>query len=907
MVGQSVATYVKNVGRSTVGDARLFQRLVIIPQIFVFITYISIGAVLHEPPASSILRLAVVLYLLVVNMVVQSSLRRFSTRLLGFHLIALALLTGFSSLMVGQDPIVGVFLPMSVIVLTLNLVPLSGASALFCVASSGSVLLLIWLVGLAARHHSWTDETRGPLLICFAFALLILRAIFRAPQALTVTAGADVARRRSSGFKAQPPSVSEAPVAEGRLRADFSFILADELRAEFLWKLPAATVLFGTVTAAQSAALLAGHVDLLLAFVASAVLQIGLFVRNAHLRTARDLYLNALLVAAVCGGWWLMLVYDGSGGSSASQVSLVLFTLAFGSLPWPPAVTLSVPVIALICGFLRSPSGGEGLSCLLMLLGSGLAGVVGGLLSHHAMHLRVSMLVLKRAIDSGLSTLPLVHVLAQELITLTGSEHVLLICGDTRAEIINAESAKNSDVDPIFVRGLEAKVSGLGADEGTLQLTDLGAQFLPALADWFGNPPRRLIFLKTRAIVEERQEDLLLILPIRKRFHLVGVERVFRSAVCLSTSVRSALAATRSRFLSSDVLLEAQHSVAEREYELGQVVHLVNNIAQDISIQCEGLGESGANTAQGIRLIETLARNLSAGVSDIKLQRELVRMVIGDRTEDVDVSVLVDELQVYAEYRRHRRGDVFEVQNSAPSGTAVRVSSREFLETALRSLLRANATRMKQGGRVRLDVRLEGAEVKFEISDNGSLAQINGRTDDAGDSDSRERQFFGALAEVATRSEGRLVHRAATGEFLNTFELSLPAVHASGDVKIELGQWALLVDDNPQVTTFYARVAEALNLKYFAASSVSEAEHEVQQHGRPRLVITDIQLGSSSGLDLVRSLRRQFGDSLPVIVVSGHTADALADQVSEAGATQYLVKPVGRAKLFAEIRAILSM
>jgi FixJ family two-component response regulator len=45
---------------------------------------------------------------------------------------------------------------------------------------------------------------------------------------------------------------------------------------------------------------------------------------------------------------------------------------------------------------------------------------------------------------------------------------------------------------------------------------------------------------------------------------------------------------------------------------------------------------------------------------------------------------------------------------------------------------------------------------------------------------------------------------------------------------------------------------------------------------------------------------------LPVIVVSGHTADTIAEEVSAAGASKFLSKPVGRAKLFAEIRALLA-
>ena len=71
------------------------------------------------------------------------------------------------------------------------------------------------------------------------------------------------------------------------------------------------------------------------------------------------------------------------------------------------------------------------------------------------------------------------------------------------------------------------------------------------------------------------------------------------------------------------------------------------------------------------------------------------------------------------------------------------------------------------------------------------------------------------------------------------------------------------------------------------------------------MVITDIQLSNSSGLDLVRHLRSEFGQDLPVIVVSGNTDSDLSEQVHAAGGTSFLAKPVGRKRLFLEINRLL--
>ena len=136
--------------------------------------------------------------------------------------------------------------------------------------------------------------------------------------------------------------------------------------------------------------------------------------------------------------------------------------------------------------------------------------------------------------------------------------------------------------------------------------------------------------------------------------------------------------------------------------------------------------------------------------------------------------------------------------------------------------------------------------------------------------------------------------------------ISLVCVERSPEAAVERGGWILLVDDNPEVTIFYSRVAEALNLTHFTAASCDEAQKILDERGRPRLVITDLQLGAGSGLVLLQDLRRRYGEQLPVIVVSGNSDGGLVEKTMAAGATRYLTKPVGRRKLFAEIREILA-
>lgn len=71
------------------------------------------------------------------------------------------------------------------------------------------------------------------------------------------------------------------------------------------------------------------------------------------------------------------------------------------------------------------------------------------------------------------------------------------------------------------------------------------------------------------------------------------------------------------------------------------------------------------------------------------------------------------------------------------------------------------------------------------------------------------------------------------------------------------------------------------------------------------LVVLDLGLPDSNGLDLLRRLRAEEGGVIPVIVVTGR--DGEADRVVglELGADDYLVKPFFQRELTARIRALL--
>jgi len=73
---------------------------------------------------------------------------------------------------------------------------------------------------------------------------------------------------------------------------------------------------------------------------------------------------------------------------------------------------------------------------------------------------------------------------------------------------------------------------------------------------------------------------------------------------------------------------------------------------------------------------------------------------------------------------------------------------------------------------------------------------------------------------------------------------------------------------------------------------------------KPNLVIADISLKDSSGLELMRNIKAQWS-SLPVLVVSAHDEGVYAEIAFRAGALGYLMKQEALEKVLTAIRRVL--
>ena len=116
----------------------------------------------------------------------------------------------------------------------------------------------------------------------------------------------------------------------------------------------------------------------------------------------------------------------------------------------------------------------------------------------------------------------------------------------------------------------------------------------------------------------------------------------------------------------------------------------------------------------------------------------------------------------------------------------------------------------------------------------------------------------------------------------------------------------LLVDDHAVVRF---GIAQLINQQsdLMVCGEEEDAGHALSAIGRlkPDLVIADISLKESSGLELMRNIKAQYS-GLPVLVVSGHDESVYAEIAFRAGALGYLMKAEALEKVLGAVRRVLS-
>ncbi len=262
----------------------------------------------------------------------------------------------------------------------------------------------------------------------------------------------------------------------------------------------------------------------------------------------------------------------------------------------------------------------------------------------------------------------------------------------------------------------------------------------------------------------------------------------------------------------------------------------------------------------------------------------------------VDVAAMLSDMRELFAQQAAARG--LELQVHGPDTPLVIETDELRLRQVLIKLL-SNALRYTPQGRVELSAEATRDGVEFSVRDTGPGIEERDRErifkpfsrldpdreTGAGLGLTISRQLVGAMGgELALESEmGRG----------SVFSFVLPAGRAGrgGSSATLQGARVLLVDDDPDVLDLYAILMGDWGLQVHAASSLGQALDAAGEQSF-EMVVTDLQLGDGSGLDLLTRLRESQPGCRTILVSGSALADAdctLADTV--------LMKPVQPGRL----------
>jgi len=105
----------------------------------------------------------------------------------------------------------------------------------------------------------------------------------------------------------------------------------------------------------------------------------------------------------------------------------------------------------------------------------------------------------------------------------------------------------------------------------------------------------------------------------------------------------------------------------------------------------------------------------------------------------------------------------------------------------------------------------------------------------------------------------------------------------------------LIVDDERDLVDAYVRLLERAGHRCVGAFGAHDAI-ELIDADTPDLVLTDLSLPDSNGLEVIRHLRAKSA-IIPIIVMSGHNTQGMNEAARAAGANLCLLKPVSIAEL----------
>jgi PAS domain S-box-containing protein len=364
-----------------------------------------------------------------------------------------------------------------------------------------------------------------------------------------------------------------------------------------------------------------------------------------------------------------------------------------------------------------------------------------------------------------------------------------------------------------------------------------------------------------------------------------------------------------------DQALEANRAksafLANMSHELRTPLNAIIGYSEMIEEELEEA--HAAALAPDLRKIQSAGRHLLALINDVldlskveagKMELFVERFAIRPVIEDVASTIrpLLD-----------KNGNRLELD--CPDDPGVMSADLTKLRQTLFNLL-SNASKFTEQGLVRLTVRREAGQVRFEVADSGigmSAEQLGRLFQAFSQADASTTRKYGgtglglAISRHFCRLMGGDISVVSQPGQGSTFSVALPAEVGSAPAPpaepaaapAAPGAAVLVIDDDPAARELLERSLAKQRISVASAAS-GEAGLQLARQLRPRAIVLDVLMPSMDGWAVLAALKADPDLAATPVIVLTMTDDR--DLGFALGATDYLSKPIDQASLAAVMR-----
>ena len=357
---------------------------------------------------------------------------------------------------------------------------------------------------------------------------------------------------------------------------------------------------------------------------------------------------------------------------------------------------------------------------------------------------------------------------------------------------------------------------------------------------------------------------------------------------------------------------------------LGMVSHELRTPLAAVKGSVDTLLESAsdldsAEMTQFFRIIRDQSENMRYLIGDLLDVARIETGTLPVSPEPVEAGVLVDEARSRFQSGGGRSNLVIDLPPDLPRVMA----DRRRIVQALGNLLSNAAHHSNELSPIRVAAVRDGVHVAFSVADDGvgvpaerlphlfrKFSQLDG--------EERGRAIAGsglglAICKGIVEAHGGRIRAESDGLGLGSrFTFTVPAVEEAVTLpprpsrrrrsKTAERPRVLCVDDDPQTLRY---VRDALTKAGYTPVVTGDPEEvsRLMAAETPRLVLLDMMLPGSDGMELMKDIREV--SDVPVIFLSVNGQEEVVARAFDMGAADYVVKPFSATELAARIRAAL--